>query len=99
MEFTTTLLNAFINDLKWRNKVADLLGSNWDNDGDEVFDLIWDKIYDTWGELGANFINEYIADGEPFIYDSNGKHIYATNIDSLVAILNEFFLVKEEEED
>lgn len=99
MELTITLLNAFVNDMKWCNKVANLLGPDWDADGSEVMSFIWSKIYDTWGEHGADFVSDYIDDKEPFVLDSDGEYIYATNINVLVAILNEFFLVKEEDKE
>lgn len=99
MELTYEVLEAFCNDVRWHDELADYLGSEWDSDGSMIYNLIWEKIHDTWGEHGAEFISDYITGKQPFIYNSDGEYLYATNLKSLIKILNEFFLIKEEKEE
>ncbi|MBQ4122271.1 hypothetical protein IJD44_00880 [bacterium] len=99
MELTYDVLKAFCNDVKWHDGLAIYLGPEWDYNGIQLLTLIWDKIYNIWGEYGADFVSEYIEGTRPYMIDSDGEKIYAVDINSLVAILNEFFLVKEEDKE
>ena len=55
------LLKALIETCQWSDKVAELMGPEWDNDGRQLVDFIWGKFYDKYGEAAMEMIGEFIA--------------------------------------
>lgn len=96
------MFEAFIKDTIWRDKVADLLGPEWDNGGDKVYQAIWDDIRVTWGRQGADFISDFIyyrtggRNSAPSVAFMGNK-IKAVSIENLWETLNMFFSGKEDE--
>lgn len=89
------VFEAFVRDLIWRDKVVRLFGSEWDAEGQNLIEVIWDDVHATWGELGGDFIYDFVAyksgwGSEPFIKTDDGT-FYVRNFDDLYELLNEYF--------
>lgn len=104
MELSYDILEAMIKDIQWRNKVAELFGYEWDNEGSHLINTIWGSINDRWGDLGCEFVSDYInsehlGGNRPYIKDADNKIIAAVNIPSLIVILDKYFLVNGSDEE
>ena len=97
------MLEAFVKDMVWHDKVSDLLGTEWDSIGNNVYEIIWDNIYEVWGDAGADLISDYISwvatEGEtetPYVTDlESDEDFFAESDEGLWELLNKYFLKEE----
>lgn len=51
---------CFVKDEIWRSKVAGLFGLEWDDDGSNMFEYLWDEACLQWGVNGEKLIVDFI---------------------------------------
>ena len=80
MNINVNLLKALIEECRWRDKVSQLFGPEWDGDGAQLLNYCWELCYQRWGEQGMDFIGEFISYGKISFYSSdNILHELKTN--------------------
>lgn len=84
------LLEALIENCRWSDKVARLMGPEWDSDGRQLINLIWSRFYNLYSEWGTDMINEFITNYETAYYDENKNIVKITSISQLMDILNQY---------
>lgn len=97
------MFEAFVKDMVWHDKVSDLLGPEWDKEGSNVYEALWDNIYDVWGDAGADLISDYISwiasnkeTETPYVTDMKyDEDYFAESIEGLLELLNKYFLKEE----
>lgn len=67
------MLKALINSTRWADKVAELLGNEWDNQGRELIDCVWSLAREEWGDEGVGVIADYVFKGSYKYYDVRGR--------------------------
>ena len=90
MDKETKLLEALIKSCRWSDKVARLMGPEWDNDGRQLIDLIWSAFHDRYGEVGMDLVGEFITYGSTSLYDENDKIINVMTIPELMEVLTKY---------
>lgn len=90
MDKETKLLEALIKSCRWSDKVAGLMGPDWDYDGRQLIDLIWSAFHDRYGEIGMDLVGEFIACGSTSLYDENDKIISVMTIPELMEVLTKY---------
>ena len=97
------MFEAFIKDIIWHDKVAELLGSEWDNGGSYLTEVMWAECDIIWNEAGTDLISEYVMwvtygkrGNAPHITTPKGE-VYAASIKILWEILNEYCCIDEDE--
>lgn len=84
------LLEALIESCRWSDKVARLMGPEWDSDGRQLISLIWSRFYNLYSEWGTDMINEFITNYETAYYDENKNIVKITSVSQLMDILNQY---------
>lgn len=84
------LLEALIESCRWSDRVARLMGPEWDNDGRQLINLIWSRFYNLYSEWGTDMINEFITNYETAYYDENKNIVKITSVSQLMDILNQY---------
>lgn len=84
------LLEALIESCRWSDRVARLMGPEWDSDGRQLINLIWSYFYNLYGEWGTDMINEFITNYETAYYDENKNIVKITSVSRLMDILNQY---------
>lgn len=84
------LLEALIESCRWSDKVARLMGPEWDSDGRQLINLIWSRFYNLYSEWGTDMINEFITNYETAYYDENKNIVKITSVSQLMDILNQY---------
>lgn len=84
------LLEALIESCRWSDKVARLMGPEWDSDGRQLISLIWSRFYNLYSEWGTDMINEFITNYETAYYDENKNIVKITSVSQLINILNQY---------
>lgn len=90
MDKETKLLEALIENCRWADQVARLMGPEWDNDGRQLIDLIWSDFHDRYGAVGMELIGEFIDCGSTSLYDENDKIINVMTIPELMEVLTKY---------
>lgn len=90
MDKETKLLEALVENCRWSDQVAKLMGPEWDNDGRQLIDLIWSAFHDRYGEIGMELVGEFIAYGSTSLYDENDKIINVMTIPELMEVLTKY---------
>ena len=84
------LLEALIENCRWSDQVARLMGPEWDSDGRQLINLIWSRFYNLYSEWGTDMINEFITNYETAYYDENKNIVKITSVSQLMDILNQY---------
>lgn len=84
------LLEALIESCRWSDRVARLMGPEWDSDGRQLINLIWFRFYNLYSEWGTDMINEFITNYETAYYDENKNIVKITSVSQLMDILNQY---------
>lgn len=84
------LLEALIENCRWSDQVARLMGPEWDSDGRQLINLIWSRFYNLYSEWGTDMINEFITNYETAYYDENKNIVKITSVSRLMDILNQY---------
>lgn len=84
------LLEALIESCRWSDRVARLMGPEWDNNGRQLINLIWSRFYNLYSEWGTDMINEFITNYETAYYDENKNIVKITSISQLMDVLNQY---------
>lgn len=84
------LLEALIESCRWSDRVARLMGPEWDSDGRQLINLIWSRFYNLYSEWGTDMINEFITNYETAYYDENKNIVKITSVSQLMDILNQY---------
>lgn len=84
------LLEALIENCRWSDQVARLMGPEWDSDGRQLINLIWSRFYNLYSEWGTDMINEFITNYETAYYDENKNIIKITSVSQLMDVLNQY---------
>ena len=90
MDKETKLLEALVENCRWSDQVAKLMGPEWDDDGRQLIDLIWSAFHDRYGEIGMELVGEFIAYGSTSLYDENDKIINVMTIPELMEVLTKY---------
>ena len=90
MDKETKLLEALIENCRWSDQVAKLMGPEWDNDGRQLIDLVWSDFYDRYGAIGMDLVGEFITYGYTSLYDENDKIINVMTIPELMEVLTKY---------
>ena len=90
MDKEMKLLEALVENCRWSDQVARLMGPEWDNDGRQLIDLVWSDFYDRYGEVGMDLVGEFIAYGSTSLYDENDKIINVMTIPELMEVLTKY---------
>lgn len=90
MDKEMKLLEALVENCRWSDQVAKLMGPEWDNDGRQLIDLIWSAFHDRYGEIGMDLVGEFIAYGSTSLYDENDKIINVMTIPELMEVLTKY---------
>lgn len=90
MDKEMKLLEALVENCRWSDQVAKLMGPEWDDDGRQLIDLIWSAFHDRYGEIGMDLVGEFIAYGSTSLYDENDKIINVMTIPELMEVLTKY---------
>ena len=90
MDKEMKLLEALVENCRWSDQVARLMGPEWDNDGRQLIDLVWSDFHDRYGEVGMELIEEFITCGSTSLYDENDKIINVMTIPELMEVLTKY---------
>ena len=90
MDKEMKLLEALVENCRWSDQVARLMGPEWDNDGRQLIDLVWSDFHDRYGEIGMDLVGEFIAYGSTSLYDENDKIINVMTIPELMEVLTKY---------
>ena len=90
MDKEMKLLEALVENCRWSDQVAKLMGPEWDNDGRQLIDLVWSDFHDRYGEIGMDLVGEFIAYGSTSLYDENDKIINVMTIPELMEVLTKY---------
>lgn len=90
MDKETKLLEALVENCRWSDQVARLMGPEWDNDGRQLIDLVWSDFHDRYGEVGMDLVGEFITYGSTSLYDENDKIINVMTIPELMEVLTKY---------
>ena len=95
MKPNENLLKALIEECRWRDKVSELFGPEWDFGGSQLLDYFWGLCYDRWGEHGMDVIGEFINTGSMKFYDPNNIIQSVETTRDLYYALETFFVTEE----
>lgn len=84
------LLEALIENCRWSDQVAKLMGPEWDSDGHQLIDLVWSYFYNLYGMVGMELVGEYIANHETVYCNENKKIVKITSVSQLMDVLNQY---------
>ena len=98
MKPNINLLKALIEECRWRDKVSQLFGPEWDGDGAQLLNYFWELCYQRWGEYGMDAIGEFISTGSVKFYDSINTSRMAVTIEGLYYALETYFITEKENE-
>lgn len=90
MDKEMKLLEALVENCRWSDQVARLMGPEWDNDGRQLIDLVWSDFHDRYGEVGMDLVGEFITYGSTSLYDENDKIINVMTIPELMEVLTKY---------
>lgn len=90
------LLCALIDNCRWSERVADLFGPDWDNNGRQLADFIWNLFEDKYGSYGVEFIIDFMMNGNA-AYILNGKEYWVETEEELYKALEKYFYSEEKE--
>ena len=90
MDKEMKLLEALVENCRWSDQVARLMGPEWDNDGRQLIDLVWSDFHDRYGEIGMDLVGEFITYGSTSLYDENDKIINVMTIPELMEVLTKY---------
>lgn len=90
MDKEMKLLEALVENCRWSDQVAKLMGPEWDDDGRQLIDLVWSDFHDRYGEMGMDLVGEFIAYGSTSLYDENDKIISVMTIPELMEVLTKY---------
>lgn len=90
MDKEMKLLEALVENCRWSDQVAKLMGPEWDNDGRQLIDLVWSDFHDRYGEVGMDLVGEFITYGSTSLYDENDKIINVMTIPELMEVLTKY---------
>lgn len=90
MDKEMKLLEALVENCRWSDQVARLMGPEWDNDGRQLIDLVWSDFHDRYGEVGMDLVGEFITYGSTSLYDENDKIINVITIPELMEVLTKY---------
>ena len=90
MDKEMKLLEALVENCRWSDQVARLMGPEWDNDGRQLIDLVWSDFHDRYGEVGMDLVGEFITYGSTSLYDENDKIINVVTIPELMEVLTKY---------
>lgn len=87
MDKEMTLLEALIENCRWSDQVAKLMGPDWDSDGRQLINFVWSDFYDRYGAIGMDLVDEFIACGYTSLYDENDNDVNIMAIPELMEAL------------
>lgn len=87
MDKEMTLLEALIENCRWSDQVAKLMGPEWDSDGRQLIDLVWSDFYDRYDAIGMELIGDFIVYGHTSLYDENDQVVDIMTIPELMEAL------------
>ena len=90
MDKEMKLLEALVENCRWSDQVARLMGPEWDNDGRQLIDLVWSDFHDRYGEVGMDLVGEFSTYGSTSLYDENDKIINVMTIPELIEVLMKY---------
>ena len=90
MDKETKLLEALVENCRWSDQVAKLMGPDWDSDGRQLINFVWSDFYDRYGAIGMDLVGEFIARGSTSLYDENDKIINVMTIPELMEVLTKY---------
>lgn len=90
MDKEMKLLEALVENCRWSDQVARLMGPEWDNDGRQLIDLVWSDFHDRYGEVGMDLVGEFITYDSTSLYDENDKIINVMTIPELMEVLTKY---------
>ena len=87
MDKETKLLEALVENCRWSDQVARLMGPEWDSNGRQLIDLVWSDFYDRYGAIGMDLVGEFITYGYTSLYDENDNDVNIMTIPELMEAL------------
>lgn len=90
MDKETKLLEALVENCRWSDQVAKLMGPDWDSDGRQLINFVWSDFYDRYGAIGMDLVDEFITYGYASLYDEDDNDVNIMTIPELMGALMKY---------